>query len=54
MHYVIAALTSLSVAFIGVEYATGPAGLILTVASVFATAYVLTGSDAAAFYRGDK
>lgn len=54
MHYVIAGLTSLSVAFIGANYATGPLGLILTGASVFATAWILTGPDAAAFYRGDK
>jgi hypothetical protein len=54
MHYAIAAATSLSVAFIGAEHATGPAGFILTVASVFATAWILTGPDAAAFYRGDK
>lgn len=54
MHYVIAASTALSVAIIGAEYTSGPLGAILTVWSVFATAYVLSGPDAAAFYRGDK
>jgi hypothetical protein len=54
MHYVIAALTSLSVAFIGASYATSTAGVIMTVGSVFATAWILTGPDAAAFYRGGK
>lgn len=54
MHYVIAATTALSVAFIGLSYSSGPVGLILTAGSVFATAWVLSGPDAAAFYRGDK
>lgn len=54
MHYTIAALTSLSVAFIGISYATSAAEVIMTVGSTIAAAYILSGPDAAAFYRGDK
>lgn len=54
MHYVIAALTGLSVAFIGVSYTNSTAGVILTGGSVFAVCYLLTSPAAAAFYRGDK
>lgn len=54
MHYVIAASTAVMVAFIGAEYATSTAGVILTTGSVFATAWILTSPEAAAFYRGDK
>ena len=58
MHYVIAGITGLSVAFIGSEYADSTIGVILTGGSAALTTWVLSGPDAAAFYasliRGGK
>ena len=58
MHYVIAGITGLSVAFIGSEYADSTIGVIMTGGSSMLTAWVLSGPDAAAYYdsliRGGK
>lgn len=54
MHYVIAASTSLMVAYIGASYATSTAVVIVTVGSTFATCYLLTSDAARDAYRGGK